>query len=486
MVVGNMDEEEKRNYLMNIINSTPFLVQDKIYRNDRKLNTRTDFNRIKKYIDDFLEKYDDDKFIIMPGLRGVGKTTLLYQFYDYLTSEHNIKQHQILYLNLDRLKDKGKIDLLSYLDIFIKDINDDAYINKKPLFIFVDEAHYTSNWGLVGKIIYDETSNVFMIYSGSNALTLNTDNDSGRRALKREINPINFAEYLNLKYYCQMPSNMKEAFIELIFQGNIENLSQIEKYMQLNNFMQLKRDVKKEWELFIKYGGLPYTLNKSYVEAKEYTLEIKDDIIRKDLPLIKSHTKETIDAAYPLLDFIALQKPGTLSESKLSNNLDISKTAVRDLLNSLTQSLIIFKINSYGSVSKQERKTKEYYYWSTQIKAAIFENDGGSNLRSLQEIKGILLENYVAYSIYRLKVEYNYNFKLYFDPRKGGVDFLIKTINGKIIPIEVGIGKKNKRQITSAIEYYKSDYGIVISDTTSKIIKDENIIFVPYITFTLF
>ncbi len=96
------------------------------------------------------------------------------------------------------------------------------------------------------------------------------------------------------------------------------------------------------------------------------------------------------------------------------------------------------------------------------------------------------MENYVAYSIYRLKVEYHHNFKMYFDPRKGGVDFLIKTIPGDIIPIEVGIGKKNKRQIISAMDYYKSDYGIVISDTTSKIIKEENIIFIPYITFTLF
>lgn len=172
------------------------------------------------------------------------------------------------------------------------------------------------------------------------------DVDSGRRALKWEINPINFAEYLNLKYYCEIPSNMKEAFVDLIFHGNITKLSEIEKYMQLNNFIQLKRDVKKEWDLFIKKGGLPYTLNKNPIESKEYTLEIKDDIIKKDLPLIKSHTKETIDAAYPLLDFIALQKPGTLSEAKLSNNLDISKTAVRDLLNSLTKSMIIFKINS--------------------------------------------------------------------------------------------------------------------------------------------
>ena len=481
-----MDEEETRNYLLNIINSTHFLVQNKICSNNKEFNKRSDFYRIKKYIDNFLENNGEDKFIIMPGLRGVGKTTLLYQFYDYLTTVHEIKHHQILYLNLDRLKDKGKIDLLSCFDVFVKDINDEAYINNEPLFIFVDEAHYASNWGLVGKINYDETSNVFMIFSGSNALTLNTDTDAGRRVLKREINPINFAEYLNLKYYCEMPSNMKEAFIELIFHGSIEKFSRIEKYVQLNSFGQLKRDVKKEWELFIKYGGLPYTLNKNHVEAKEYTLQVKDDIINKDLPIIKSLEKETIDAAYPLLDIIALQKPGTLSEERLSNNLDVSKTAVRNLLESLTKSLIIFNITAYGSVSKQRRKSKEYYYWSTQIKAAIFENDGGSNIRSLHEIKGILLENYVAYSLYRLKVEYNYNYKIYFDPRKGGVDFIIKTINGDIIPIEVGIGKKNKRQIISAIEYYKSDYGIVISDTTSNITREDNVIFVPYITFTLF
>jgi len=481
-----MNEEEIRNYLMNTINSTHYLVQDKIYRDDKKFNERNDFDRIKKYIDNFIEKPNDDKFIVMPGLRGVGKTTLLYQFYDYLTTKHNLNHHQILYLNLNRLKDKGKINLLSCFDIFIKDINDEAYINKEALFIFVDEAHYAPNWGLVGKITYDETSNVFMIFSVSNALTLNINPHTGRRALKREINPINFGEYLYLKYYYEIPHDMKEAYVDLIFHGDIENLYKIEKHIQLNSFVKLKRDVRKEWDLFMKYGGLPFTLNKKHVEAKEYTLEVKDFIVEKDLPLINSHSTETINAAYPLLDIIALQKPGTLSEEKLSNNLDISKTAVRDLLKTLTKSLIIFNISAYGPVSKQERKPKEYYYWSTQIKAAIFENDGGSNLRSLQEIRGILLENYVAYSLYRLKVEYNYNFSIYYDSRKGGVDFLIKTVTGKIIPIEVGIGKKNKRQITSAIDYYKSDYGIVISDTTSKITKEDNIIFVPYITFTLF
>ena len=39
-------------------------------------------------------------------------------------------------------------------------------------------------------------------------------------------------------------------------------------------------------------------------------------------------------------------------------------------------------------------------------------------------------------------MEYHHNFKIYYDLRRGGVDFIIKTINGDIIPIEVRIGKK--------------------------------------------
>lgn len=481
-----MDEESLKIYLLNVLRNTPSLVESKIYDNGLKLNRRNDFFYINKYIDNFLDKYNNDKLILMPGLRGVGKTTLLCQLYDYLISEKNIKSHQILYLNLDRLKDKGKIDLQLCLDIFIKDINDECYVNNEQLFIFIDEVHYVSNWGLVGKIIYDETINVFMIFTGSDALKIVSNSDVGRRALVRSINPINFSEYLFLKYNQNFPQNMKELIIQLIFNGEIAEISKFEKNVQLNNFLELKRDVKKEWEIFINSGGLPFTLNSGVIEAQEYTLEVKDFIVDRDLPLMANLKKETIQSAYPLLNIIALQKPGTLSEDKLSNNLDISKSATRELLKVLADSLIIFKIEPYGSASKRERKTKEYYYWSTQIKAAIFQNDAGGTIRSANEILGILLENYVAYSLYRLKLEKHHSFNIFFDSRKGGVDFLVKMTDGTIIPIEVGIGKKTKKQITSAMDYYNSNFGIVISNTTTKIKKEDNIIFVPYITFTLF
>ena len=65
----------------------------------------------------------------------------------------------------------------------------------------------THNWALVGKIIYDEMKNVFMIFTGSNALNLELNKSAVRRALKKEIYPLSFYEYLNLKYNYEIPKN---------------------------------------------------------------------------------------------------------------------------------------------------------------------------------------------------------------------------------------------------------------------------------------
>jgi hypothetical protein len=46
------------------------------------------------------------------------------------------------------------------------------------------------------------------------------------------------------------------------------------------------------------------------------------------------------------------------------------------------------------------------------------------------------------------------------------------------------MGKKKKRQISSAIERYNADYGIMISNTTNTIEKRDNIIYLPPKTFS--
>ena len=303
-----MENNEKRQYLFNILKTIPDIVEYSI--KTPELNKRNDFFELKNRIDLFLDKSSDARFYIMPGLRGVGKTTILFQLYDYLTTTRGINPNQILYFDLDRLKDQGEFNILDYMDLFIKDINEDAYLNREPLFIFVDESQYSDNWNHVGKIIFDENKNVFLIFTGSDALNLEYSMDSARRSIKKEIYPLNFSEYLYLKYDFNMPKNVSQTFFDMIFSGEIKDSIKIEKQVQLNVYNKFKRDSDKIWKDFIQYGGLPFSFKLPPQEVIQTTIDIKNRVLEKDLDLISSFTTPIRQSSYSILNTIALQKPG--------------------------------------------------------------------------------------------------------------------------------------------------------------------------------
>lgn len=42
----------------------------------------------------------------------------------------------------------------------------------KPIFLLIDEVHVDKNWALTGKITYDNSNNIFMVFTGSSAIEL--------------------------------------------------------------------------------------------------------------------------------------------------------------------------------------------------------------------------------------------------------------------------------------------------------------------------
>ena len=58
------------------INETQFLLNDLLYYKNQKFNPRSEFSEIKEYIGGFLRGDNINRFITLPGLRGVGKSTL--------------------------------------------------------------------------------------------------------------------------------------------------------------------------------------------------------------------------------------------------------------------------------------------------------------------------------------------------------------------------------------------------------------------------
>lgn len=136
-------------------------------------------------MDNFIEKPNQNKFFVVSGLRGVGKSTIMYQLYDYLLNTKKISSKRILLLDLEYLKYGENLNILEYINVFIKDINEDYYLSNNPLFVFVDESQYDQKWDWAGKVVYDEHVNVFIIFTGSNALNLSYSADAARR-LKRK------------------------------------------------------------------------------------------------------------------------------------------------------------------------------------------------------------------------------------------------------------------------------------------------------------
>ena len=142
-----MDSMEKHDYLLNLIRRTPEIVKNNISSYKRR-----EFHEFRQYIDEFLDNNGEERFFTLHGIRGLGKTTIIFQLYDYLINERKIDKKRVLYLDLNRLKDHNDLNLQEFFDIFITDINEEAYFKDEPLFIFINESQYADNWAMVGKI----------------------------------------------------------------------------------------------------------------------------------------------------------------------------------------------------------------------------------------------------------------------------------------------------------------------------------------------
>ena len=241
-----------------------------------------------------------------------------------------------------------------------------------------------------------------------------------------------------------------------------------------------------DWDIYLKYGGFPAVFNIKFEELIISKLwSIISTVITKDMVNMFNLTKNNQELTYKTLIFLASQKPGEVSQEKLSNYLDCSKTTLSNIITSLENTQLIFHNEAYGGASKKVKKPWKYNFATPSLRHAINKKFGNS-AGSQSEYEGILLENQVASNIFNLSNDPNsFEFNIYYDPQKGGVDFIIKKIFGKAIPIESGKGNKDTKQVKKAINNYDSDWGIVVSNKTNNIEKKNDVIFIPPQTFSL-
>ena len=150
-------------------------------------------NRLKKshtikYKRSLYKEIDfNDKMIAIFGARGVGKTTILFQY----LLELQKKDKKALYISMDYPFLVG-VDLIDIVEQFVESGGE---------YILLDEVHRYDDFSAYLKTIYDMFE-INVIFTGSSASSiLNAKSDLSRRVTLYNLNGFSFREYLEFKYY---------------------------------------------------------------------------------------------------------------------------------------------------------------------------------------------------------------------------------------------------------------------------------------------
>jgi len=77
------------------------------------------------------------------------------------------------FFSADELKDYLGAKISEVIKVFVEDIwNTSLTRLDKPPVILIDEVHYDKGWDLSAKIVYDQTKRIFLLLTGSSALSI--------------------------------------------------------------------------------------------------------------------------------------------------------------------------------------------------------------------------------------------------------------------------------------------------------------------------
>ncbi len=463
-------------YIIRNIREAPKLASLYTVRNGKSLPRRRFYFSLEKRCRRFINGDVSSKTVIVPGLRGTGKTTALLQLYKYLTEKIKIPKERVLYINLEEVVDLLGSNLYEVADIYFREVLEETPESlADKVFLLIDEAHFDKKWQTAVKVLHDRSINLFIVVTGSSSIALEMSPDLVRRVVRENVYPLNFSEYLLLKHGYYKPKGACNVLRNAIFNGSFENVQRLYRDIELS----FPLDLSVEFRKYLRTGGFAFGLTiKNEKEIYRKVFEIVEKIVRVDLPTVVGLRAETIPEVFRIIIFLALQQPGGVSIRELSSKIGIEKSTISKILDALEKTHLIFKVLPVDGAGTKIKKPWKYYFATPTINASI--NDFIGKYES-GEFLGTMLETLVASYLKRVIDVMNLPYGLFYDANKRGVDFILEhTLTGERIPIEVSssIKKEDFSKMESAITRYKSKFGIIVTLKDNLKIKD-NIAVIP-------
>ncbi len=434
---------------------------------DAKRHIRA-FYRLKMHAENFMRGDASNRLVVFPGIRGVGKTTALLQLYRYLTEKKRLSPSRVLYFSADEMKNFLGASIYEVVKAYVESIlRSTMPALETKLWILIDEAHYDEKWDTSAKIIYDQSQNIFLLLTGSSALSIEMGADLARRAVKEPAFPLSFSEHIMFRYReknIKPPKNTAQSIREALFHPTPEGIDRLNNLwgMIKSEMLRIGRTLNSELEHYLTAGGFPFCIGPDVKSVHSRIFSVVERILERDL----TTKPESKSIAARIIYHIATQKPGSLSDMKLSSSLEVSSRTVRSLLDMLVRTHLVFSIKPYRGAARAVRSPWKYYFLAPSIGTAIRAKLGFYRTGDRDHL-GVLAENMVAAGFFRMKETSLPFLGIFYDPEKGGADFILELVPGEIIPVEVALGRKSETQVRRAMDRYGAKHGVVISGEDS-------------------
>ncbi len=474
MVFIAVIKNNKMNKIEEIIKNSKVTLSD-IQRNldnlleEKHFQPRADLKILKEISKDLLTKKIYPRMLGLSGLRGTGKTTLLWQTAKYIY-ENNFNK-DIYFFNVERLIKSG-VEIFEISEA-IRNISE----FEKRTVMFFDEVHYDPDWSISMKILYD-SNKAFIICTGSSALLLQTTADLATRMYILHTYPLQLTEYITISKNKQLDNEteIKKALKSALFFS--ENIDEFKKKITkiIPQITEFYNSLETPDKLILKYIKVHNITRFTTISSEEViireTKKLVKRVITEDIPkIIRSNHK------YKNSETLLLRLAGSdeINLQSLSQALGISANEINENLDILEDAELLNILFPFGGYNTKINKNKKAFFMSPSVRLALL-----SQVTEKPEFISKLYEDIVVMYLRR----FFSNAILSFSSQKKGknTDFVIETLPKPIL-IEVGTNKKSIKQITESNIKYR--YGIIINAEANDIKYEKNIAIIPLKWFLL-
>jgi predicted AAA+ superfamily ATPase len=297
----------------------------------------------------------ENKMIGIFGARGVGKTTILFQYLSQLQSE----KKKALYISMDYPFFTG-VDLIEIVEQFIEEGGQ---------YLLLDEVHRYADFSAYLKTLYD-LFDIHIIFTGSSATSiLNAQSDLSRRVTLYKLHGFSFREYLELKFNTTLPA----LNIEDITSSHLSIVKSVLESIP-------KISILEEFQDYLKHGYYPFYFDKqnSYYENLLNTINLTIDIDLTSLGLIEQKYTYKLKR---LLEVICESKPFEVNFTKISQVSEISRAKLYDYITYLNDGEMLLLVDENIKGVKKINKPAKIYLNNTNLLFAYCENAEKGTIR---------------------------------------------------------------------------------------------------------